>query len=319
MSARVAVAAAAGTPAFRSRRVDHDPAAARTRRTLLGQRIRRGMVHAGAHTLCLPVAVSCVFPLAWMVSSSFKTQQTVFTDYSPIPMPAHVENYSTAWTKGHFGIYFLNTLGYTVTIVLGVLALSALAAYAFSRFSFRGGGFLHKLLLSTMLVPVPGAFVALYILLTQFGLIDQGTGQLLPRLGYVLPQINGGVPFGIFILKPFFDAIPKELEESAKVDGCGIFGVFWHIMLPLAKPALAVVALSTTLAAWNEFLLAYLVFSRPELMPLQRGLLAFHGSHVTNYALLMAGMVITVLPVVLIYLVMQRYIIQGITAGALKG
>jgi len=142
---------------------------------------------------------------------------------------------------------------------------------------------------------------------------------VMPRLGYILPQINGGLPFGIFILKPFFDAIPKELEESAKVDGCGVLGVFWHIILPLARPALAVVALSTTLAAWNEFLLAYLVFSRHDMMPLQRGLLAFQGAHLTDYPLLMAGMVITVLPVVCIYLVMQRYIIQGITAGALKG
>ena len=286
---------------------------------LLVQRLRRWAVHAGCHTLCLPVAISCLFPLAWMLSSSLKTQATVFTDFSPIPVPAHFGNYLLAWTRGRFGTYFLNSLGYTTTAVLGVVALSALAAYAFSRFAFRGSGFLHKLLLSTMLVPIPGAFVALYILLTQFGLIDQGSGEVLPRLGYILPQINGALPFGIFIMKPFFDAIPKELEESAKVDGCGVLGVFWHIMLPLAKPALAVVALSTTLAVWNEFLLAYLVFSRHELMPLQRGLLAFQGAHLTDYPLLMAGMVITVLPVIAIYLVMQRYIIQGITAGALKG
>ena len=291
----------------------------RAQRMLLSQRLRRWAVHAGSHTLCLPVAISCLFPLGWMVSSSLKTQQTVFTDFSPVPMPAHVGNYLLAWTKGRFGMYFLNSLGYTLTTVAGVLILSSLAAYAFSRFTFRGSGLLHKLLLSTMLVPIPGAFIALYILLAQCRLIDQGTGQLLPRLGYILPQINGGLPFGIFIMKPFFDAIPKELEESAKVDGCGVLGVFWHIMLPLAKPALAVVALSTTLAAWNEFLLAYLVFSRHELMPLQRGLLAFQGAHLTDYPLLMAGMVITILPVVVIYLVMQRYIIQGITAGALKG
>ena len=284
-----------------------------------GQQLRRWAVQASCHTLCLPVALSCVFPLLWMLSSSLKTQQTVFTDFSPLPMPAHIENYLTAWTKGRFGIYFLNSLGYTAITVCGVLALSSLAAYAFSRFVFRGSGFLYKLLLSTMLVPIPGAFVALYILLTRFGMIDQGLGEVMPRLGYVLPQINGALPFGLFILKPFFDAIPKELEESAKVDGCGVLGVFWHILLPLARPALAVVALSTALAAWNEFLLAYLVFSRHELMPLQRGLLAFHGAHLTDYPLLMAGMVITILPIVLVYLVMQRYIIQGITAGALKG
>jgi len=291
----------------------------RTQKTLLIRRLRVWSVHASCHTLCLPVAASCLFPLAWMISSSLKTQQTVFTDFSLLPRSPHFGNYLLAWTKGGFGIYFLNSVGYTLATVVGVLALASLAAYAFSRFSFRGSGFLHKVLLSTMLVPIPGAFVALYLLLTRFSLIDQGVGQVLPRLGYILPQVNAGLPFGIFILKPFFDAIPKELEESAKVDGCGVLGVFWHIMLPLARPALAVVALATTLAAWNEFLLAYLVFSRHELMPLQRGLLAFHGAHLTDYPLLMAGMVITVLPVVLIYLMMQRYIIEGITTGALKG
>ena len=287
--------------------------------TLFFQRARQWLAHAGWHAICLPVAASCVFPLVWMLSSSIKTQQTVFTDFRLIPIPMHIENYARAWMQGRFGIYFLNSLLYTFVVVLGVVALAALAAYAFSRFTFRGSGILYKLLLSTMLIPIPGAFVALYILLNQLGFIDKGGSEWLPRLGYVLPQINGGLPFGIFILKPFFDGVPKELEESAKVDGCGVLGVFWYIMLPLARPALGVVALLTSLAAWNEFLLAYLVFSRHELMPLQRGLLAFHGAHLTEYPLLMAGMVIAILPIVVIYLVMQRNIIRGITAGALKG
>ena len=275
--------------------------------------------YSGWHVLCLPVAISCLFPLVWMISSSLKTQQTVFTDYSVLPAHPHFNNYLVAWTQGHFGIYFLNSLFYSAVVVVGIVSLSAITAYAFSRFSFRGSGFLYRVLLSTMLIPIPGSFVALYILLNSLHLIDTGSGGLLPRLGYVLPQINAGLPFGVFILKPFFDKIPKELEESAKVDGCGALGVFWHIMLPLARPALGVVALLTSLSAWNEFLLAYLVFSRHELMPLQRGLLAFHGTHLTDYPLLMAGMVISIVPIVVIYLVMQRNIIQGITAGALKG
>jgi len=198
--------------------------------TILAQRARVRFAQAGWHGLCLPVAVSCVFPLVWMVSSSLKTQQTVFSDFRLIPAVPHVENYVKAWTQGRFGIYFLNSLGYTAVVVIGVVSLAALAAYAFSRFTFRGSGLLYKLVLSTMLIPIPGAFVALYILLTRLGLVDQGTSDWLPRLGYVLPQINGGLPFGIFILKPFFDKIPKELEESAEVDGCGVLGIFWHII-----------------------------------------------------------------------------------------
>ena len=289
------------------------------RLNLAMQRGRRLVGELGWHLLCLPIALSCLFPLIWMLSSSLKTQQTVFTDYSLIPASPHFENYLRAWVQGRFGTYFLNSLAYTLVIVVGVVGLAALAAYAFSRFTFKGSGFLYKLLLSTMLIPIPGAFVALYILLNRLGLIDQGSGQWLARLGYVLPQINGGLPFGVFILKPFFDGVPKELEESAEVDGCGVLGVFWHIMLPLARPALGVVALLTSLSAWNEFLLAYLVFSQHGLMPLQRGLLMFHGAHLTEYHLLMAASVISIVPIVVIYLVMQRHIIQGITAGALKG
>lgn len=291
----------------------------RVKLTLLLQRARQWLGMLGWHALCLPVALSCVFPLIWMLSSSVKTQQTVFTDFRLIPTPMHLENYARAWTQGRFGIYFLNSLGYTLVVSVGVVSLAALAAYAFSRFTFRGSGVLYKVLLSTMLIPIPGAFVALYMLLNQMGLIDQGRGEWLPRLGYLLPQINAGLPFGIFILKPFFDGVPRELEESAEVDGCGVVQVFWYIMLPLALPALGVVALLTALSAWNEFLLAYLVFSRHELMPLQRGLLAFHGAHLTEYPLLMAGMVISIIPIVILYLLMQRTIIRGITAGALKG
>ena len=291
----------------------------RVRLTLLLQRMRQWLGMLGWHALCLPVALSCVFPLIWMLSSSIKTQQTVFTDFRMIPTPMHLENYARAWTQGKFGTYFLNSLGYTSVVSVGVVSLAAFAAYAFSRFTFRGSGILYKVLLSTMLIPIPGAFVALYMLLNQMGLIDQGRGEWLPRLGYLLPQINAGLPFGIFILKPFFDGVPKELEESAEVDGCGVVQVFWYIMLPLALPALGVVALLTALSAWNEFLLAYLVFSRHELMPLQRGLLAFHGAHLTEYPLLMAGMVISIIPIVMLYLLMQRTIIRGITAGALKG
>ena len=290
-----------------------------TRLTLLLQRGRILLGYLGWHAICLPVAISCLFPLVWMISSSLKTQQTVFNDYRLIPQVPHVENYARAWIEGRFGIYFLNSLLYTAVVVVGVVSLAALCAYAFSRFTFKGSGFLYKLLLSTMLIPIPGAFVALYILLNQMGLVDRGEGQWLARVGYLLPQINGGLPFGIFILKPFFDGIPKELEESAEVDGCGVIQVFLYLMLPLALPALGVVGLLTALSAWNEFLLAYLVFSRHELMPLQRGLLAFHGAHLTEYPLLMAGMVISIIPIVLLYLLMQRTIIRGITAGALKG
>ena len=119
----------------------------RTQRMIWAQRLHSLGVQATSHALCLPVALSCLFPMLWMVASSLKTQQTVFRDFSLVPIPAHFSNYVVAWTKGRFGIYFLNSLCYTSIVVVGVLTLSSLAAYAFSKFTFKGSGFLHKLLL----------------------------------------------------------------------------------------------------------------------------------------------------------------------------
>lgn len=264
------------------------------------------------HTLLVVVSLGCIFPLWWAFASSLKTQSTVFSDLSLFPLNPQWGNYLQAWTKANFGMYFMNSLFYTVTVVLGVIAVSSLAAYAFSRFQFPGRDALFLLLISTMMIPIPGSFIALYVLLVKLHLVNT-------YAGYILPQINGSMALGIFILKTFFDDLPKELEESARIDGCGRLRVYWHIALPLAKPAIAVLAIFTILTVWNEYLLAMLVLSSKELMPLQRGLMVFQGAHITQYPLLMAGIVITVIPVVALYLVLQKYIIKGITSGAVKG
>ncbi len=163
-----------------------------------------------------------------------------------------------------------------------------------------------------MMIPIPGAIIPLYVLLNKLHLVNT-------RLGYTLPQINSGLALGIFLLKTFFDDLPKELEDSARIDGCGRFRVYWHIALPLARPALAVLAIFNILSVWNEYLLAMLVLTSKHLMPLQRGLMVFQGAHITEYPLLMAGIIITVLPVLVVYLMLQKHIIKGITAGAVKG
>jgi len=139
------------------------------------------------------------------------------------------------------------------------------------------------------------------------------------RIGYILCLINVGLSFSIFLLKTFFDKMPKELEDAARIDGCNRLGVYWHVALPLAKPAIAVIIIFNALNVWNEYILATLILSSKNLMPLQRGLIVFQGAHVTQYPLLMAGITLTIIPILLIYLFMQKYIIKGITAGALVG
>lgn len=274
-------------------------------------KIQHWLRHGTAQIICMSVAAACLFPIAWMVSSSLKTQSTVFSDMSLWVADPHWENYYEAWTRGHFGQYFFNSILYTTVVVFGVIIIASMAAYAFSRLKFPGRNFIFILIISTMMIPIPGSFIALYVLLVKLNLVNT-------RLGYILPQINGGLALGVFLLKTFFDKLPQDLEDAARIDGCNKFQVYLHVAMPLAKPAVAVLAVFNALAVWNEYLLAMLVLSDRSLMPLQRGLMVFQGSHITEYPLLMAGIAISILPILTLYFVMQRYIVAGITAGALK-
>ena len=264
------------------------------------------------HLFLLIVAVSCLFPLVWMVSSSLKTQETVFSDTSLIPKHPHWENYYLAWKEGGFGRYFINSIIYTVSTVIGIVIIASLAAYAFSRFSFPGKNVLFYMFIIAMMIPIPGSFVPLYVLLNR--LHHRNT-----QIGYILCMINVGLSTSIFLLKTFFDKMPKELEEAARMDGCSKLGLWWHVALPLSKPVLAVVVVFNALNVWNEYILALIIFDSRQLMPLQVALTTFQGEFITQYPLLMAGLTISAIPIILVYLFMQKYIIKGVTAGALVG
>lgn len=290
------------------------------------------------------VAITCVLPLLWMFGSSLKTQGTVFSDPSLIPAHPEWGNYYLAWTKGEFGIYFLNSVFYTAVVVFGIIIISSLAAYGFSRLKFPGNTLLFYMFLAAMMIPLPGSFVPLYVLvnnirkalinfltvinpqLTQVfpaAFVQDMTAfiqhQAFPRLAYVFCMINVGLSLSIYLLKTFFDKMPKELEDAARIDGCTKLGIWRHVALPLAKPAIAVITIFNSLNVWNEYILAQLILSSKDAMPLQRGLIVFQGMHVTDYPLLMAGMTMTAIPIIVIYLIFQKYIIKGITAGALVG
>jgi raffinose/stachyose/melibiose transport system permease protein len=264
------------------------------------------------HIFLIIVSVTCLFPLLWMAGSSLKTQQTIFSDMSIFPKHPVWNNFYDAWTKGGFGMYFLNSMFYTVTVVFGIVIISSLAAFAFSRLKFPGKNIFFYMFLGAMMIPLPGSFVPLYVLMTKLHLINT-------RIGYILCMINVGLSFSIYLLKTFFDRMPVELEDAARIDGCSSLGIWWNMALPLARPAIAVIVIFNSLNVWNEYILATLIFSSKNLMPLQRGLMAFQGVHITEYSLLMAGMTITTLPIILVYLIMQRHIIKGITAGVTAG
>jgi raffinose/stachyose/melibiose transport system permease protein len=273
---------------------------------------KRAVINLFIHLFLIAATITCLFPLSWMVSSSLKTQSTIFKDMSLIPKTLHFENYILAWKEGGFGNYFLNSILYTTSVVIGIIIIASLAAYAFSRLRFPGRKFLFFMFMAAMMIPIPGSFVPLYVLLNKLHLRNTA-------LGYILCMVSVGLSTSIFLLKTFFDKLPRELEDAARIDGCSKLGIWWHVALPLARPVLAVVVIFNALNVWNEYVLALIIFDNKNLMPLQRALMVFQGEFLTNYPLLMAGLTITALPIIILYLLMQKYIVKGVTSGAIFG
>ncbi len=282
---------------------------------MMNDKVRKYFFLTLIHTFLIAVAVTCIFPFLWMVNSSLKTNTAFIKDYGfKLPEKLHWENYTTAFVDGDLGLFFLNSIVYTFLTVLGIVVISSLAGYAISRLKFKGKNLVFYMFLAAMMIPIPGAFVPLYVLLKALGLLNT-------RTGYILAMINVGLSLSIYLYKTFFDQLPVDLEEAAKMDGCGKLRIWWHVMFPLAKPATGVVVIFNALNVWNELILALVILSNKSLMPLQVGLLKFSQSSVglTNYTTLMAGLTIAALPIIAVYLAMQRHIIKGVTSGAMVG
>jgi multiple sugar transport system permease protein/raffinose/stachyose/melibiose transport system permease protein len=273
---------------------------------------KRAGINLFIHLFLISVALTCLYPLAWMVSSSLKTQGTIFKEPSLIPRQFQIMNYVLAWKEGGFGRYFLNSIFYTTAVIIGIVIIGSLAAYAFSRLRFPGKNILFIMFLAAMMIPIPGSFVVLFVLLNKLHLRNT-------PLGYILCMINVGLSMSIFLLKTFFDRMPRDLEDAARIDGCSKLGIWWHVALPFARPMLATVVIFNALNVWNEYILALIIFDNKNLMPLQRALMVFRGEHLTNYPLLMAGLTITALPIIIMYLLMQRHIVKGVTSQAVFG
>ncbi len=264
------------------------------------------------HFFLLMVTVTCLFPIFWMIRSALMTNETIFVDKALIPHVLNFHNFAIAWTKGNFGIYFLNSVIYTTCVVAGIVVISSLAAYAFSRLEFPGKNVIFYLFVAAMMIPLPGSFVPLFVLMNKLHLINT-------RFGYILCMINVGLSMSILLLKTFFDKMPKDLEDAARIDGCGRIGIWWNVALPLARPAIAVIVIFNSLNVWNEYILATLLLSDNKLMPLQRGLIIFQGANSVDYPVLMAGLTLAAVPIIMVYLAMQKHIVKGLSSGAVVG
>ncbi|MCS7220325.1 MAG: carbohydrate ABC transporter permease [Anaerolineae bacterium] len=251
-------------------------------------------------------------PFFWMVSSSLKIEADVWL-YPPkwIPNPVLWENYPKALTLMNFPRLLANTLFLVTVGTFGVVLSSSWIAYGFARFRFRGRDAVFVILLSTMMLPGQVTMVPLYILYKQLGWLN----TYLPLL---VPAYFGGA-FYIFLLRQFMATIPTELDDAAKIDGCGYIGIWWRIILPLIKPALATVTVFSVIYGWNDFLWPLIILNDSELFNLSLGLATFRGLYSTQWNYLMAASVVVLTPCLILYFVAQRFIVEGITLTGLKG
>lgn len=279
-----------------------------------GRRRRNGItVPALRYLVLIAGAAIMVLPFLYMVSTSFKSQTYVLTIPPQfIPHPATTSNYTAAWSTDNFAKYFLNSLIVAVLSTALSLLLSSMMAYAFARFRFPGRELLFKVLLLGLMIPPIMLIIPQFILAKYLGLIDSMTGLIVFYVGFSL-SLN------TFLLRGFFQAIPVELEQAMQVDGAGAFIRYWRLILPLAKPALATATIFTFLGSWDEFTWALTIINTPSKRTLPIAIALFQGQNSTLWGLVFAASIIAIVPVIVVFLLFQRYFVQGLTAGAVKG
>jgi multiple sugar transport system permease protein len=263
------------------------------------------------HLFLAPLAVVMLLPLVWMVVTSLETLAQT-RHFPPILWPGtpQFENYSDAIRQSEFGTWFWNTTVVTVTIVLSNLIFCSLAAYAFARIRFLGRSVIYFVLLATLMVPLQVVLIPTFLIVKDLGLIDHLGALIVPNLVSV---------FGIFMLTQFFRTLPIELEEAARIDGCSRLGVLVRVVLPLSMPALATLGIVTFLWTWNDFLWPLIVITSTDQSTVQLGLASFQGAHQTNWSLLMAGNMMALAPMLIVFVVAQRWFVQSIAASGVKG
>lgn len=274
---------------------------------------RRRLGSLGKHILLIVLGVTFIFPLFWMILTSVKPLPQAVT-FPPvwIPHPLEPSNYPQALSAEPFASYFFHTLYYCVTTVIGVMVSSSLVAYGFSRLEWPGRDKLFYVMVATMLLPFIVTLIPLFVLYKHIGWV----GSYNPL---IIPTFLGSSVFSTFLLRQFFMTIPQSLSDAARIDGAHEFVIFSRIILPLAKPALATIALFQFIYAWNDFLGPLIYLNNSSLYPLSIGLNEFLGQYTTNWSWLMAGSTVATLPMVALFFLTQKTFIQGITLTGTKG
>lgn len=252
------------------------------------------------------------YPFVWMLSASFKTQDEFFADkLDLIPDSFHFDNFIRAWNKGNFEVYFKNSIIVTVAVVVMVLLFTALAGYVLGRYQFAGKKIIIAALLASVTIPAVFTVIPVYELLKEMNLSQS-------LFGLILAESGGGHIVFIMLFSGFYGAIPKEMEEASQLDGCNFVQQFFWVMFPLSKPIIGTVVIMQSIWTWNSFLLPLVItLNNPSLRTLPVGLYALRGENVVDWTGIAAGASISVIPVILIFILLQKYFVDGM-AGAVK-
>ncbi|MBC8041699.1 MAG: carbohydrate ABC transporter permease [Opitutaceae bacterium] len=260
-----------------------------------------------------------VYPMAWVAYSSLKTDEAIFREAFALPPFDDLQtgNYARAWNEAKFGDYFFNSVVVTLSSVTLIVLLGAMAAYALARFYHPLGKGVFWLFLAGLMIPVQLSIVPLFFELKALGLLNS-------RLGLILVYTANGLPFAIFILAGFFKSLPRSLYEAAVVDGCSEASAFWKVMLPLARPGLVTVAIFQFIGVWKEYFFAFMFTSGDagasvRTLPLGLANLSITSQYRSDYGMLFAGLVIVTIPILIVFIALQKQLVKGVTAGALKG
>lgn len=288
------------------------PARAEGRARWSTDRLSRLGWQIAKYAVLLSFLIVFLYPFIWIWASALKTSVEIARDPFALPTTLRLENLVQAWTVGHFSRYLGNTVLYAACIVSGVLFVSAMAGYALATLRFPGRDLLFTVFILGLMVPFQSVMIPLFFLLRDLGILGTYWAMILP--GTAL-----GLSFGIFLMRAFFRSLPLELAEAAKIDGCGEWGVYWRVMLPLAMPGLTTLAVFQFMWTWNAFLMPLLFVQKDELRPVALGMMFFVGRYTSDRGMIAAGVTLTMLPVIVMYLILQRQFIRGITAGAVRG
>src|SRR5829696_1957777 len=277
----------------------------------LGRQLERLGGRAFIYILLIFFFLIFLVPFIWIWSSALKTSIEIARDPFALPSAFRWQNLQKAWTVGRFGDYIKNSAIYCAAIVSGVVALSCLAGYALAMLPIPGRNYITIVFLLGLMVPFQSVMIPLYYLLRDLHIL--GT-----YWAFIVPGIALRLPFGIFLMRGFFRGLPPELADAARVDGANEWHVFRQVMLPLATPGLATLVVFQFMHTWNQFLMPLIFVQRDDLRPVSLGTLFFFGRFTADRGMIAAGVTISMLPVVILYLLLQRRFIEGITSGALK-